>query len=46
MRTVASGGVTSTSAREPASPDLTGNRFGTGLDLFGAFSDLVGGWFD
>ena len=30
-------------AREPASPDLTGNRFGTGRDLFGAFRALVGG---
>jgi phosphogluconate dehydratase len=30
-------------AREPSSPDLTGNRFGTGRDLFGAFRALVGG---
>ncbi|EWY40295.1 phosphogluconate dehydratase [Skermanella stibiiresistens SB22] len=30
-------------AREPAAPDLTGNRFGTGRDLFGAFRAMVGG---
>jgi phosphogluconate dehydratase len=30
-------------AREPSSPDLTGNRFGTGRDLFGAFRALVSG---